>query len=121
MTYGDTREEAISNTEKLAIEAIADRIRHGEMPASSLNLSFSIMWHGWGRQDWQMPISKFATLKRTRSGVINKKLDKCFSMRYEQEWENDENDSPVKRRMRKGTWTREAVQCSRLTMRGQQS
>ena len=40
MTYGQTREEAISNTEKLAIEVIADRIQHGELPASSLNLSF---------------------------------------------------------------------------------
>ena len=31
MAYGDTREEAISNTERLAIEVIADRIKHGEM------------------------------------------------------------------------------------------
>ena len=30
MAYGDTREEAISNTERLAIEVIADRIKHGE-------------------------------------------------------------------------------------------
>ena len=29
MTYGATREEAISNTERLAIEVIADRIKHG--------------------------------------------------------------------------------------------
>jgi len=36
MTYGATREEAISNTERLAIEVIADRIRHGELPASAL-------------------------------------------------------------------------------------
>ena len=43
MTYGETREEAISNTERLAIEVIADRIRHGELPASSLNVSFSIL------------------------------------------------------------------------------
>ncbi len=35
MAYGATREEAISNTEKLAIEAIADQIAHGEKPASS--------------------------------------------------------------------------------------
>ncbi len=40
MTYGLTREEAISNTERLAIEVIADRIRHGELPASALNVSF---------------------------------------------------------------------------------
>ena len=43
MTYGQTREEAISNTEKLAIEVIADRIQHGELPASSLNVSFLIL------------------------------------------------------------------------------
>jgi predicted RNase H-like HicB family nuclease len=43
MTYGQTREEAISNTEKLAIEVIADRIQHGELPAASLNVSFSIL------------------------------------------------------------------------------
>ena len=35
MTYGNTREEAISNTERLAIEVIADRIKHGEMPAAA--------------------------------------------------------------------------------------
>lgn len=40
MTYGVMREKAISNTEKLAIEVIADRIRHGELPPSSLNVSF---------------------------------------------------------------------------------
>jgi hypothetical protein len=39
MTYGKTREEAISNTERLAIDVIADQIQHGELPASS----------GWGR------------------------------------------------------------------------
>ena len=43
MAYGQSREEAISNTEKLAIEAIADRIQHGELPASSLNVSFLIL------------------------------------------------------------------------------
>jgi len=32
MCYGASREEAISNTEKLAIEVIADRIQHGELP-----------------------------------------------------------------------------------------
>jgi predicted RNase H-like HicB family nuclease len=40
MTYGSTREEAISNTERLAIEIIADRIQHGELPASAVNVSF---------------------------------------------------------------------------------
>ena len=39
MSYVATREEAISNTEKLAIEVIADRIQHGELPPSALNNS----------------------------------------------------------------------------------
>jgi len=39
MTYGATREEAISNTERLAIEVIADRIKH-QMPASAMNVQF---------------------------------------------------------------------------------
>lgn len=43
MTYGDTKEQAISNTEKLAIEVIADRIQHGEMDPSSLNVSFEVL------------------------------------------------------------------------------
>lgn len=43
MTYGEMREEAISNTEKLAIEVIADRIKHGELPPSSLNVSFLVL------------------------------------------------------------------------------
>jgi predicted RNase H-like HicB family nuclease len=42
MCYGQTREEAIGNAERLAIEVIADRIAHGELPSSSLSLSFSI-------------------------------------------------------------------------------
>jgi hypothetical protein len=36
------REAAISNTEKLAIEVIADRIQHGELPPSALNVSFTV-------------------------------------------------------------------------------
>jgi predicted RNase H-like HicB family nuclease len=43
MAYGQSREEAISNTEKLAIEVIADCIQRGELPASSLNVSFLIL------------------------------------------------------------------------------
>ena len=31
MTFVETRGQAISNTERLAIEVIADRIEHGEM------------------------------------------------------------------------------------------
>jgi predicted RNase H-like HicB family nuclease len=43
MTYGATREEAIRNTERLAIEVIADRISHGEMPGSAFNVSFEVL------------------------------------------------------------------------------
>jgi predicted RNase H-like HicB family nuclease len=42
MCYGQTREEAISNTERHAIEVIADRIAHHELPSSALGVSFSI-------------------------------------------------------------------------------
>ena len=42
MCYGQSREEAISNTERLAIEVIADRITQGELPSSALSLSFTI-------------------------------------------------------------------------------
>ena len=43
MSYGSTREEAIRNTERLAIDVIADRIKHGELPASALNVSFHVL------------------------------------------------------------------------------
>jgi hypothetical protein len=33
---------AISSTERLAIEVIADRIKHRELPASALNVSFLV-------------------------------------------------------------------------------
>ena len=36
MCYGQTRDQAISNAERLAIEVIADRIAHGEMVSSAL-------------------------------------------------------------------------------------
>jgi len=42
MLCGKTREEAISNAERLAIEVIADRITHGELPSSALSVSFTI-------------------------------------------------------------------------------
>jgi len=42
MCYGQTCEEAISNAERLAIAVIADRIAHGELPSSSLGISFTI-------------------------------------------------------------------------------
>jgi predicted RNase H-like HicB family nuclease len=40
--YGQTRDEAISNTERLAIEVIADRIAHRELHSSALNVSFTV-------------------------------------------------------------------------------
>ena len=42
MSYGKTRDEAISNAERLAIEVIADRIAHGELPSSALGIAFTI-------------------------------------------------------------------------------
>jgi predicted RNase H-like HicB family nuclease len=42
MCYGHTRDEAVSNTERLAIEVIADRIAHQELPSSALNVSFFV-------------------------------------------------------------------------------
>ncbi|MCX6594376.1 MAG: type II toxin-antitoxin system HicB family antitoxin [Acidobacteria bacterium] len=42
MCYGETRDQAISLAERLAIEVIADRIAHGELPSSALAVSFSI-------------------------------------------------------------------------------
>jgi predicted RNase H-like HicB family nuclease len=42
MCYGATCEEAISKTEELAIEVIADRIEHGELPPSALSVSFQV-------------------------------------------------------------------------------
>ena len=42
MCYGQSRDEAISNAERLAIEVIADRIEHGELPSSALGVSFTI-------------------------------------------------------------------------------
>lgn len=42
MCYGQSRHEAIGNAERLAIEVIADRIAHGELPSSALGVSFTI-------------------------------------------------------------------------------
>jgi predicted RNase H-like HicB family nuclease len=50
MSYGQTRDEAISNTERLAIEVIADRIAHHELPSSALNVSFTIADEQLARQ-----------------------------------------------------------------------
>ena len=50
MCYGRTRDEAISNTERLAIEVIADRISHQELPSSALDVSFTISGEQLARQ-----------------------------------------------------------------------
>ena len=42
MCYGQSREEAIANAERLAIEVIADRIAHSELPSSAFAVSFTI-------------------------------------------------------------------------------
>ena len=42
MCYGKRRDEAINNAGRLAIEVIADRIAHGELPSSALGVSFTI-------------------------------------------------------------------------------
>jgi predicted RNase H-like HicB family nuclease len=50
MCYGSTRDEAIVNTERLALDVIADRILHGELPSSALAVSFSISDEHLARQ-----------------------------------------------------------------------
>ena len=42
MSYGSTREEAIMNAERLAIEVIADRIQHGELRRPRRNITFRV-------------------------------------------------------------------------------
>ena len=42
MCYGQSRDEAICNVERLAIKVIADRIAHGELPSSALAVAFTI-------------------------------------------------------------------------------
>jgi predicted RNase H-like HicB family nuclease len=42
MCYGTTREEAIRDAERLAIEVIADRVVHGELSPSAQAVSFTI-------------------------------------------------------------------------------
>ncbi len=42
MCYGQTSGEAICNAERLAIEVIANRIAHGELPSSALGVAFTI-------------------------------------------------------------------------------
>ena len=50
MCYGYSRDEAISNAERLAIEVIADRISHGELASSALGVSFAIPDEQMARQ-----------------------------------------------------------------------
>jgi predicted RNase H-like HicB family nuclease len=42
MCYGQSRDEAIANAERLAIEVIADRVTHSELPSSAFAVSFTI-------------------------------------------------------------------------------
>ena len=42
MCYGETRDEAICNAERLAIDVIADRNAHQELASSALKVSFVV-------------------------------------------------------------------------------
>jgi len=42
MVYGSTRDETIGAVERLALEVVADRVAHGELPDSSFNLAFVV-------------------------------------------------------------------------------
>jgi predicted RNase H-like HicB family nuclease len=42
MAYGIARDQSIGAVERLAVEVIADRIAHGELPESCFNLSFAV-------------------------------------------------------------------------------
>ncbi len=42
LSYGISRDEAISNVERLAIKVIADRVAHGELPSSAFNVAFVV-------------------------------------------------------------------------------
>ncbi|MEI8254102.1 MAG: type II toxin-antitoxin system HicB family antitoxin [Deltaproteobacteria bacterium] len=42
MVYGDTRAEAVTKVEALALRVIADRIEHGELPSGdTMSLAFA--------------------------------------------------------------------------------
>jgi predicted RNase H-like HicB family nuclease len=43
MCYGQSREDAIQRVQQLAIEVVADRIKHGELQDSAFNLSFQLL------------------------------------------------------------------------------
>jgi predicted RNase H-like HicB family nuclease len=42
MAYGATQEEAVTNTEMLALRVIADRLQHGEAKPQSIRLTLSV-------------------------------------------------------------------------------
>jgi predicted RNase H-like HicB family nuclease len=42
MAYGAKREEAIGAVQRLAVEVVADRVAHGELPEASFNMAFAI-------------------------------------------------------------------------------
>ncbi|MGA3025662.1 MAG: type II toxin-antitoxin system HicB family antitoxin [Bryobacteraceae bacterium] len=46
MAYGAKREEAIGAVQRLAVEVVADRIAHGELPDASFNLAFAVVSRG---------------------------------------------------------------------------
>jgi len=50
MCYGEGRDEAIGNVERLAIEVIADRVAHRELPSSALGVSLRIPDEQMARQ-----------------------------------------------------------------------
>lgn len=43
MCYGSTRTEAVGSVERMAVETIEDRIAHGELAPSALEISFTIL------------------------------------------------------------------------------
>jgi predicted RNase H-like HicB family nuclease len=40
LVYGQTREEAIARVQALALRVLADRLEHGEVEATLVNISF---------------------------------------------------------------------------------
>ncbi len=42
MAYGSTVDEAVINTEMLALRVIADRLQHGETKAQSIHLTLAV-------------------------------------------------------------------------------
>ncbi len=42
LVYGASRDEALASAQALALRVVADRLEHGEAPASPLDLSFVV-------------------------------------------------------------------------------